>query len=368
MSKNKTIIITGGAGFIGSCVIRQYIADTDHTIINVDSLTYAGNLESLQEVENNSRYHFEHVDICNKEEINRVFQQYKPDAIMHLAAESHVDRSIDGPTDFIQTNIVGTCTLLEVARNYWNALGHDKKDNFRFHHVSTDEVYGDLDETGFFTEDTAYDPSSPYSASKASSDHLVRAWHRTYGFPIVITNCSNNYGSHQFPEKLIPLITLNALEGKSLPIYGTGEQIRDWLYVDDHARALRLVLQKGKDGETYNIGGHNEKTNLQVVKTICELLDSLVPNSPYKPHEQLITYVADRPGHDQRYAIDADKIDAQLGWLPIETFETGMRKTIQWYLDNRDWCQNVQDGSYQRERLGANTSGIKNKKEKERSK
>lgn len=354
MKKTKTIIVTGGAGFIGSSVIRQYISDTDHTIVNVDILTYAGNLESLSEVENDPRYNFEQVNICNEKELERVFAQYKPDAIMHLAAESHVDRSIDGPTNFIQTNIVGTCILLEVSRRYWNQLDGEKKESFRFHHVSTDEVYGDLEETGLFTEETAYDPSSPYSASKASSDHLVRAWYRTYGFPIVITNCSNNYGSHQFPEKLIPLVTLNALEGKPLPIYGTGKQIRDWLFVDDHARALRLVLESGKDGETYNIGGHNEKTNITVVKTICSLLDELVPDSPYKPHEQLITYVADRPGHDERYAIDADKIDNDLGWLPLETFETGMKKTIQWYLDNKKWCQHIQDGSYQRERLGMN--------------
>jgi dTDP-glucose 4,6-dehydratase len=346
------IIVTGGAGFIGSAVIRQYIAETEHTIINVDALTYAGNLESLKSVENHPRYHFEQVNICDKDGIKRVFDTYKPDAIMHLAAESHVDRSIDGPADFIQTNIVGTCNLLEVARSYWTQLDEQGQATFRFHHVSTDEVYGDLDATGYFTESTPYDPSSPYSASKASSDHLVRAWHRTYGFPVVITNCSNNYGSHQFPEKLIPLVTLNALEGKPLPIYGDGSQIRDWLHVDDHARALRLVLEKGKNGDTYNIGGHNEKTNLEVVKTICGLLDELVPDSPYKPHEQLITYVTDRPGHDVRYAIDADKIAHDLGWLPQETFETGIRKTIQWYLNNGEWCQHVQDGSYQRERLG----------------
>ncbi len=346
------IIVTGGAGFIGSAVIRQYIKDTEHTIINVDALTYAGNLESLQAVENSPRYHFEHANICDKDAMERIFNHYQPDAIMHLAAESHVDRSIDGPADFIQTNIVGTCNLLEVARAYWNSLAEDKKGSFRFHHVSTDEVYGDLDETSFFTEETAYDPNSPYSASKASSDHLVRAWHRTYGFPVVITNCSNNYGSHQFPEKLIPLVTLNALEGKPLPIYGNGMQIRDWLHVDDHTRALRLVLETGKDGETYNIGGHNEKTNLEVVKTICDMLDKMVPASPYIPHEQLITYVSDRPGHDVRYAIDADKINQQLGWTPEETFESGIEKTIQWYLDNQQWCQNVQDGSYQRERLG----------------
>ena len=349
------IIITGGAGFIGSAVIRQYIKETGHTIINVDALTYAGNLESLTEVDNNPRYHFEHADICDKEAMQRIFKDYQPDAIMHLAAESHVDRSIDGPADFIQTNIVGTCNLLEVARHYWNDLDAPQKASFRFHHVSTDEVYGDLDETGLFTEETAYDPSSPYSASKASSDHLVRAWQRTYGFPVVITNCSNNYGSHQFPEKLIPLVTLNALEGKPLPIYGNGQQIRDWLHVDDHARALRLVLATGKNAQTYNIGGHNEKTNLEVVKIICSLLDALIPNSPYKPHEQLITYVTDRPGHDVRYAIDADKIDHDLGWRPQETFESGIEKTINWYLDNSDWCQNVQDGSYQRERLGIHT-------------
>ena len=347
------IIVTGGAGFIGSAVIRQYINDTEHDVINLDALTYAGNLESLAEVEENPRYCFEHVDICNIEALQRVFEQHQPDAIMHLAAESHVDRSIDGPAAFIQTNIVGTYNLLDVAKKYWDGLTGDKKDQFCFHHVSTDEVYGDLDETGYFTEETSYEPSSPYSASKASSDHLVRAWHRTYGFPIVITNCSNNYGGYQFPEKLIPLVTLNALEGKPLPIYGKGNQIRDWLHVDDHARALRLVLETGKNGETYNIGGHNEKTNLEVVKTICDLLDKLVPESPHIPHESLITYVTDRPGHDLRYAIDADKIAAELGWTPVETFESGIEKTIHWYLGNPEWCQHVQDGSYQRERLGA---------------
>ncbi|MFV2005610.1 MAG: dTDP-glucose 4,6-dehydratase [Gammaproteobacteria bacterium] len=346
------IIITGGAGFIGSAVIRQYINDTEHEVINLDALTYAGNLESLAEVDNNPRYTFEHVNICDSKALQRVFEQYKPDAIMHLAAESHVDRSIDGPADFIQTNIVGTYNLLDVAKKYWDALDEEKKKSFRFHHVSTDEVYGDLDETGYFTEETSYEPSSPYSASKASSDHLVRAWHRTYGLPVVITNCSNNYGGYQFPEKLIPLVTLNALEGKPLPIYGKGDQIRDWLHVDDHARALRLVLETGKTGETYNIGGHNEKTNLDVVKTICSLLDKLVPDSPYIPHESLVTYVADRPGHDLRYAIDADKIAAELGWTPEETFESGIEKTIHWYLENSEWCQHVQDGSYQRQRLG----------------
>ena len=302
------IIVTGGAGFIGSAVIRQYINDTDHDVVNLDALTYAGNLESLSDVEQDARYQFEHVNICNINNLERVFDTHQPDAVMHLAAESHVDRSIDGPAEFIQTNIVGTYNLLDVAKKYWDGLSGEKKTGFRFHHVSTDEVYGDLDATGYFTEETSYEPSSPYSASKASSDHLVRAWHRTYGFPIVITNCSNNYGGYQFPEKLIPLVTLNALEGKPLPIYGKGNQIRDWLHVDDHARALRLVLETGRLGETYNIGGHNEKTNLEVVKTICALLDKLVPESPHIPHESLITYVDDRPGHDLRYAIDADKI------------------------------------------------------------
>lgn len=347
------IIVTGGAGFIGSAVIRQFINETNHDVINLDALTYAGNLESLSEVDNSSRYFFERVDIRNIEEIERVFKQYKPDAIMHLAAESHVDRSIDGPADFILTNIVGTYNLLNVSKKYWDALEGAKKDSFRFHHVSTDEVYGDLEATGFFTEETSYDPSSPYSASKASSDHLVRSWCRTYGLPVVVTNCSNNYGGYQFPEKLIPLVILNALEGKPLPIYGNGEQIRDWLHVDDHARALRLVLEKGESGETYNIGGHNEKTNLEVVKTICSLLDKSVPDSPHIPHNKLITYVTDRPGHDVRYAIDADKIEKDLGWVPQETFESGIEKTVRWYLKNSEWCQHVQDGSYQRERLGA---------------
>lgn len=348
----KKILVTGGAGFIGSAVIRQYIKDTDYEIINVDALTYAGNLESLAEVNGNSRYHFEHANICDIETLESIFKQYQPDAVMHLAAESHVDRSIDGPSAFIETNIVGTYNLLDVAKKYWDGLEAEKKSQFRFHHVSTDEVYGDLGETGYFTEDTSYDPSSPYSASKASSDHLVRAWFRTYGLPIVITNCSNNYGECQFPEKLIPLVILNALKGKPLPIYGEGKQIRDWLHVNDHAIALRLVLEKGVIGETYNIGGHNEKTNLDVVKTLCTLLDKMVPDSPHVPHFSLVTFVDDRPGHDLRYAIDADKIKNELGWVPIETFESGIEKTIKWYLENNDWCQHVLDGSYQGERLG----------------
>jgi len=349
---NKTILVTGGAGFIGSAVVRQLIAETDATVVNVDKLTYAGNLESLREVADNPRYHFEQVDICDAPAVGKLFDTHKPDAILHLAAESHVDRSIEGPAEFINTNIIGTYTLLEAARSYWSGLDGDARASFRFHHVSTDEVYGSLGETGLFTEETAYQPNSPYSASKASSDHLVRAWHHTYGMPVVTTNCSNNYGPYQFPEKLIPLMILNALEGKPLPVYGRGDNVRDWLYVDDHARALRLVLAEGTPGEVYNIGGHNEKTNLEVVKTLCAILDELVPDSNHRPHENLITFVDDRPGHDQRYAIDADKIERDLGWTPAETFETGLRKTVQWYLDNLEWCRHVQDGSYQRQRLG----------------
>ena len=349
---SKRILVTGGAGFIGSEVIRQYIADTGVTVINVDSLTYAGNLESLRDVVDNPLYIFEQVDICDKDAVSRLFREHKPDAIMHLAAASHVDRSIDGPSEFIKTNVEGTSNLLEVARKYWTELSGSKKANFRFHHVSTDEVYGTLGDDGYFTENTAYDPSSPYSASKAASDHLVRAWHQTYGLPVVITNCSNNYGPYQFPEKLIPLMILNALEGKPLPIYGKGDNVRDWLHVGDHANALRLVMNEGRIGETYNIGGHNEKTNLEVVRLVCELMDELVPDSPLTNHSSLITFVSDRPGHDQRYAIDAGKIQKELGWIPSETFESGLKKTVQWYLENEEWCHRVQDGSYRRERLG----------------
>lgn len=345
------LLITGGAGFIGSAVIRHVIANTADSVINVDKLTYAGNLESLTEVSDSERYHFEQVDICDRDELERVFKQYQPEAVMHLAAESHVDRSIDGPAAFIETNIVGTYTLLEVARSYWRELDEKCKSRFRFHHISTDEVYGDLeDPEALFTEQTPYSPSSPYSASKASSDHLVRAWRRTYGLPTLITNCSNNYGPYHFPEKLIPLIILNALEGKSLPVYGKGEQVRDWLHVEDHARALYKVVTEGEVGETYNIGGHNEKQNIEVVHTICALLEELVPST--SPYTSLITHVADRPGHDLRYAIDAGKIQKELGWVPVETFETGLRKTVQWYLNNLEWCRRVQDGSYQRQRLG----------------
>jgi len=352
---SKKLLITGGAGFIGSAVIRHIINNTNHSVINVDKLTYAGNLESLALIESDARYTFEQVDICDANEIKRVFNEHQPDTVMHLAAESHVDRSIDGPGKFIQTNIVGTYVLLEEARDYWSNLDSDKKDNFRFHHVSTDEVYGDLEGTDdLFTEETPYAPSSPYSAAKASSDHLVRAWQRTFKLPTLITNCSNNYGPYHFPEKLIPLIILNALEGKDLPIYGNGKQIRDWLYVDDHARALLHVALTGKIGETYNIGGHNELQNIEVVKTICSILDELVPSKldGIKQYEHLITYVGDRAGHDVRYAIDATKIANELNWTPDETFATGIKKTIQWYLDNKTWCKHVQDGSYKRERLG----------------
>ena len=350
------ILITGGAGFIGSAVIRHIISNTNDSVVNVDKLTYAGNLESLKVVVTSERYAFEQVDICDSAALERVFNEHQPDAVMHLAAESHVDRSIDGPAAFIETNIIGTYTLLEVARKYWAQLDEQRKANFRFHHISTDEVYGDLDDTdALFTETTAYAPSSPYSASKASSDHLVRAWQRTYGLPTLVTNCSNNYGPYHFPEKLIPLMILNALDGKPLPIYGKGNQVRDWLFVEDHARALYMVITEGKVGETYNIGGHNEKQNIEVVRTICGLLEELVPNKPsgVNAYEDLVTYVTDRPGHDLRYAIDATKIKNELNWTPEETFESGIRKTVKWYLANQDWCQHVQDGSYQRERLGA---------------
>jgi dTDP-glucose 4,6-dehydratase len=346
-------LITGGAGFIGSAVIRYIINHTEDEVLNIDKLTYAGNLESLIGVENNARYSFQQIDICDAAALEQAISGFQPDIVMHLAAESHVDRSIDGPAEFIQTNIVGTYTLLEVLRKYWMPLEADKKNSFRFHHISTDEVYGDLEGTeDLFTETTSYAPSSPYSASKASSDHLVRAWHRTYGLPVIVTNCSNNYGPYHFPEKLIPLMILNALEGKALPVYGNGQQIRDWLFVEDHARALYRVASQGQIGETYNIGGHNEKQNIEVVKTICALLDELQPRADQLSYASFITYVTDRPGHDLRYAIDASKIAKELGWKPEETFETGLRKTVQWYLNNLQWCRRVQDGSYQRERLG----------------
>lgn len=341
----KTLLIIGGAGFIGSAVIRHLIAETDVNVINVDKLTYAGNLQSLASVADNPRYRFEQVDICDAAEVSRLFRSYRPDAVMHLAAESHVDRSITGPAVFVQTNVIGTYTLLEAAREYWSGLDVKDKQDFRFHHISTDEVYGSLGDSGFFTEGTAYQPNSPYSASKAGSDHLVRAWYHTYGLPTITTNCSNNYGPCQFPEKLIPLMMLNAVKSKPLPIYGKGDNIRDWLYVDDHARALYLVLQQGRVGETYNIGGWNEKTNLEVVDAVCAILDELRPEGA--PHARLKTYVPDRPGHDKRYAIDASKIANELGWKPLETFESGLRKTVEWYLTNDDWVRGVTSGEYQ---------------------
>jgi dTDP-glucose 4,6-dehydratase len=357
VSESKTFLITGGAGFIGSAVIRELIGQSAHHVINVDKLTYAGNLESLADVDDNDRYTFIQADICDGARIKQIFDEREPDIVMHLAAESHVDRSIDGPDDFIRTNIMGTYVLLEAARRHWVGLKADqpeKAQGFRFHHISTDEVYGDLHGSDdLFTEQTAYAPSSPYSASKASSDHLVRAWGRTFGFPVVLTNCSNNYGPYHFPEKLIPLMILNALEGKPLPVYGDGQQIRDWLYVEDHARALILVAQTGALGQTYNIGGHNEKTNLEVVHSICDLLDKRLGSmADGRSRRELIEFVRDRPGHDVRYAIDAGKIQRDLGWVPEETFDTGLAKTVDWYLANRTWWQRVRDGSYQGQRLG----------------
>jgi len=343
------ILVTGGAGFIGSAVIRHVIADTDDSVVNVDKLTYAGNLESLTDVSSDTRYCFERVDICDRAEVERVFMEQQPDVVMHLAAESHVDRSIDGPGAFIETNLVGTYVLLDVARHYWSELDDGRKDAFRFHHISTDEVYGDL-ESGdeLFTETSSYAPSSPYAASKAGSDHLVRAWRRTFGLPTLITNCSNNYGPYHFPEKLIPLTILNALEGSPIPVYGRGDQIRDWLYVEDHARALYQVINQARPGDTYNIGGHCEQANIDVVRQICDLLEELAPekSKSVKHYVELISYVTDRPGHDQRYAIDAAKIQNDLGWSPQETFDSGLRKTVEWYLANGEWCRRVQDGVY----------------------
>ena len=355
------ILITGGAGFIGSAVVRHIIENTNDSVINVDCLTYAGNVESIGEVSDNERYHFAQANICDAQAMNEIFEQYQPTAVMHLAAESHVDRSIDGPAEFMQTNIMGTFILLEAARQYWLELKENKKSSFRFHHISTDEVYGDLEGTNdLFTEETSYAPSSPYSASKASSDHLVRAWNRTYGLPVVVTNCSNNYGPYHFPEKLIPHVILNALDAKPLPVYGDGSQIRDWLYVEDHARALYKVVTEGVVGETYNIGGHNEKKNIEVVGTLCNILDDLKPistnpafnASSIKSYSELITFVKDRPGHDVRYAIDASKIEKELGWVPEESFDTGIRKTVEWYLNNENWWKRVLSGEYQLKRIG----------------
>ncbi|QHS09779.1 dTDP-glucose 4,6-dehydratase [Sinimarinibacterium sp. NLF-5-8] len=348
----KTLLITGGAGFIGSALIRLLLKSSDANVVNLDKLTYAASPEALEDAPNHPRYRFEQVDITNAAELARVFAQYQPDGVLHLAAESHVDRSIDGPAAFIDTNIVGTFRLLEATLAHWQTLSAEQRQAFRFHHISTDEVYGTLGSEGYFLETTAYAPNSPYSASKAASDHLVRAWHHTYGLPVVMTNCSNNYGPYQFPEKLIPLMILNALEGKPLPVYGNGQNVRDWLYVDDHARALQRVFEHGQVGETYNIGGHNEKRNLELVELLCALLDERLPGSAHAPHRQLITFVEDRKGHDLRYAIDARKIERELGWTPTETFDSGIRKTVDWYLNNRSWCNTVQARGYQRQRLG----------------
>lgn len=351
----RTILVTGGAGFIGSAVVRHLIRETSDRVVNVDKLTYAGNLESLANIVSGPRYAFERADICHRQAMEEIFQRYQPDCVMHLAAESHVDRSIDGAAAFIETNVVGTAVLLDAARDYWRSLGMRRRDTFRFHHVSTDEVYGDLDSSGdLFIESRPYAPSSPYAASKAGSDHLVRAWRRTYGLPTVITNCSNNYGPYQFPEKLIPLMIVNALAGKLLPVYGAGDQIRDWLFVEDHARALCLVLKQGRPGETYNIGGNSERSNIDVIRNLCSLLEELAPAKPpgVNNYADLITHVADRPGHDRRYAIDASKLARELAWTPQETFETGIRKTVLWYLENSVWCGRVKDGSYRGERLG----------------
>ena len=352
---SKTILVTGGAGFIGSAVIRNILSSTDFTVVNIDKLTYAGNVDSIPDADSNKRYHLEIIDICDKSAIEAVFEKYKPNAVMHLAAESHVDRSIDSPDEFMQTNIIGTFNLLVASRSYFQTLDDDAKSTFRFHHISTDEVYGDLEGVDdLFTEQTSYAPSSPYSASKASSDHLVRAWGRTYGLPTIITNCSNNYGPYHFPEKLIPHVILNAISGQPLPIYGDGSQIRDWLYVEDHAQALLQVVSQGEVGETYNIGGHNEKKNIEVVEAICDFLEELAPIKPkgVSNYRDLITFVKDRPGHDARYAIDASKIERELGWVPEESFETGLRKTVQWYLENKQWWERVLSGAYRLERIG----------------
>ncbi|MDR6831215.1 dTDP-glucose 4,6-dehydratase [Bosea sp. BE271] len=346
------LLVTGGAGFIGSAVVRKLIGETEHEVCVVDKLTYAGNLASLAPISGSNRYRFEQADIGGAPRMKAIFADFQPDIVMHLAAESHVDRSIDGPAAFIETNIVGSFTLLQEALRHFRALPEDRKARFRFHHISTDEVFGSLGSDGFFREDTAYQPNSPYSASKAASDHLVRAWHHTYGLPIVMTNCSNNYGPYHFPEKLVPLMIINALEGKPLPVYGNGLNVRDWLYVDDHADALITVATTGRIGESYNIGGHNEKTNIEVVQAICAILDELQPD-PKGSRERLITYVTDRPGHDARYAIDAGKIGRELGWAPKETFETGLRRTVEWYLSNPAWWGDIRSGVYRGERLGA---------------
>ena len=354
--EDKKILVTGGAGFIGSAVVRYLINTIGCFVLNVDKLTYAGNLNSLKNVISNPKYSFEEIDICDVQKLDRAISEYEPNIIMHLAAESHVDRSIDGPSEFIQTNIVGTYNLLEVSRSFWSRLDENEKKQFRFHHISTDEVFGSLGLQGAFTETTRYDPRSPYSASKASADHLVRAWHETFGLPAVLSNCSNNYGPYHFPEKLIPLMIIKALNGEPMPVYGAGNNIRDWLYVDDHARALYEIASKGRVGESYNVGGNSEVNNLEVVKTICTILDELSPKKNGERYEGQITFVSDRPGHDFRYAIDATKIKSELGWTPLETFETGLTKTVQWYLDNRDWWEPILKKHYQGERLGGSAN------------
>jgi dTDP-glucose 4,6-dehydratase len=352
--KHKRILVTGGAGFIGSTLIRQLITETDVEICNIDKLTYAGNLTSLSDARHSARHSFHQIDICNAQWVSQIFSEFQPEAVMHLAAESHVDRSIDGPAEFIQTNILGTFTLLDAATSYWRSLDATAKESFRFHHISTDEVFGSLGSAGMFTEQTAYDPRSPYSASKASSDHLVRAWHHTHGLPVVVTNCSNNYGPYHFPEKLIPLVILKAISGQALPVYGDGSNIRDWLHVEDHARALRLVVSDGMPGETYCVGGNAERTNLQVVHAICDELDAVRPREDGRSYREQINFVTDRPGHDFRYAIDASKIRDELGWTPRESFESGIASTVRWYLTNENWWKAIQDGSYRGERLGLN--------------
>ena len=351
------ILLTGGAGFIGSAVIRLILRETQHEVFNLDKLTYAANLSSLDEVLPNSRYQFEQADICDLPTVSRIFRTFDPDAVMHLAAESHVDRSIDGPETFIQTNIVGTARLLQAARSHWESLTQERKRRFRFHHISTDEVFGSLGADGYFTETTAYAPNSPYSASKASSDMLVRAWHHTFGLPVVTSNCSNNYGPYQFPEKLIPVVIIAALEGKPIPVYGAGHNVRDWLYVEDHARALLTILERGQTGETYNVGGNSELANIELVRTICEILDELLPDSRHKPHHELIRFVTDRPGHDQRYAIDASKIARELGWSPTVDVRQGIRHTVQWYLGNRQWWLDVKNRGFEQKRLGLINQG-----------
>ncbi len=351
------ILITGGAGFIGSAVIRHCLRHTDHHVVNVDKLTYAASLESLNEVLPDRRYAFEEVDICNGEELHRVFEVHDPDAVMHLAAESHVDRSIDGPAAFIETNIVGTYTLLQGARAHYERLAPERKARFRFHHVSTDEVFGSLGAEGFFTETTAYAPNSPYSASKASSDMLVRSWCHTFGLPAVLSNCSNNYGPYQFPEKLIPVVILAAMEGKPIPVYGAGANIRDWLFVEDHVSALFTILERGKIGESYNVGGRNELKNIDLVRLLCRTLDTLLPESPYRPHEKLITFVTDRPGHDLRYAIDSTKVQRELGWSPSVNVEEGMRRTVAWYLENRWWWRAIRERGFAGDRIGLGQGG-----------